>query len=128
MLAGFARARNLPNAGLQRNPIPASSRTARRRLRASPAVGAAAGAPLGPGCPRFGPIGERQNLATRPSVRHPRGMDARQRSSAIPALARGFSPPALALAALALPVLSACSGGENATPEGIISLSAGAAQ
>ncbi|KYF52733.1 hypothetical protein BE04_29665 [Sorangium cellulosum] len=55
-------------------------------------------------------------------------MDARQRSSAIPALARGFSPPALALAALALPVLSACSGGENATPEGIISLSAGAAQ
>ncbi|WP_437578797.1 L,D-transpeptidase [Sorangium sp. So ce887] len=55
-------------------------------------------------------------------------MDARQRSSAIPAPARGFFPPALAVAALALPVLPACTGGENATPEGIISLSAGADQ
>ncbi|WP_437510860.1 L,D-transpeptidase [Sorangium sp. So ce1099] len=55
-------------------------------------------------------------------------MDARQRSSAFPAPARGSLPLALAVAALASPLLSACSSGENATPEGIISLSAGAAQ
>jgi hypothetical protein len=53
-------------------------------------------------------------------------MHARQRSSALPAvLPRAALPVGLAIAALSLP---ACQDGENALPEGIISLSSGAAQ
>lgn len=52
-------------------------------------------------------------------------MHVRQRSSALPADARGVLPLVLVAAAFALP---ACDGKESALPEGIISLSAGAAQ